>query len=129
MSNASFSPEFRRFIRRYITSIEQIDVLLLLFGEPGRTWNAVEISATLRSSDASIRSRLESLAAAKLIVKEKDGYRYEANARGQTMVEQLREHYTVRRYSVIELVFSGSDPMQSLAEAFRVRQDGDNADG
>lgn len=127
MPNTAFSAAFRRFVQRNISSIEQIDVLLLLLGEPQRNWSIAEISTMLRSSEVSIRSRLSALDGAKLVANGTEGYRYSASGRSHAMVEQLREEYAARRYSVIDLVFSRPDPMQSIADAFRIREEEDDA--
>lgn len=126
MSYSHFSPGFRQFIHRYIRSVEQIDVLILLFEGAERPWAIGEIVAGLRSSEIAIRSRLKALRSAGLVTEAEGGYRYGANGHLDLMVRELRLQYAVRRYSVIELVFS-RDPMDSIAEAFRLLKDDDDA--
>lgn len=123
MARREFTPEFRTFINKNINSIEQIEVLLILLANPERIWTIDEISTSLRSSRNSIRSRLESLTARKLAAAAGGGYRYAASGRLHTMVETLAEEYGERRFSVIELVFSKGDPLQSFADAFRLKED------
>ncbi|HET9095120.1 MAG TPA: hypothetical protein VFN37_00540 [Candidatus Baltobacteraceae bacterium] len=124
MARREFTSEFRTFINRNINSVEQIEVLLILLANPERVWTIEEISAVMRSSRNSIRSRLESLTARKLAAAVEDsGYRYSASGRLHVMVEVLAEEYGERRFSVIELVFSKGDPLQSFADAFRLKED------
>lgn len=124
MSRREFSTEFRTFVNNYINSVEQIEVLFVLRGDPQRVWTVDEISAILRSSSNSIRSRLESLAACGMSVGvQGEGYRYAAGGRLHQMVEMLAEEYARRRFSVIELVFSRPDAARTFADAFRLRED------
>lgn len=124
MARREFTSEFRTFINKNINSVEQIEVLLILLANPERVWTIDEISAIMRSSRNSIRSRLESLTARKLAAAvDESGYRYSAGGRLHAMVEVLAEEYGQRRFSVIELVFSKGDPLQSFADAFRLKED------
>jgi hypothetical protein len=119
-----FSPAFRTFIKNNITSVEQIEVLLILHANPERVWTIDEISAILRSSSNSIRSRLLALEERDLAAPAAEaGYRYTASGRLNEMVEMLAEEYAQRRFSVIELIFSRPDAARSFADAFRLRED------
>lgn len=123
MPKREFSPAFRTFINKNITSVEQIEVLLILHANPERVWTIEEISAILRSSPNSIRSRLVVLEQRGLSAGIPNaGYRYAASGRLHEMVEHLAEEYGQRRFSVIELVFSRPDAARSFADAFRLRE-------
>jgi hypothetical protein len=129
MAERGFSNSFRRFVNRYITSVEQIEVLLILRANPERTWTINEISAILRSSANSILSRLTVLERSRFAAGDpQSGYRYTANGTLDEQVQELEREYGLRRFSVIELVFSKPDAARSFAEAFRLREedDGDN---
>ena len=55
MANEWISEGLARFIRQNIASIGQLEVLLLLFEKPAKSWSAGEIGQKLRTStDASI---------------------------------------------------------------------------
>lgn len=124
MPKREFSQTFRTFINKNITSVEQIEVLLILHANPERIWTIEEISAILRSSPNSIRSRLTALEERALCRAVEDaGYRYIASGRLDEMVELLAQEYAGRRFSVIELIFSRPDAARSFADAFRLRED------
>lgn len=127
MAKREFSPAFRTFVNKNITSVEQIEVLLILHANPDRVWSVAEISAILRSSPYAIESRMPGLMSAKLAKGVEGGYQYVASGRPHAFVEQLQEEYSARRFSVIELVFSKPDPLQSFADAFRIKDEDDNA--
>lgn len=124
MAKREFSDALTTFVNKYITSVEQIEVLLLLLANPQRVWSVEEISAILRSSVPSIQTRLTSLVKARLAVGAAEvGYRYAATGRLHALVEELSDQYGARRFSVIELVFSRPDPARSFADAFRLRDE------
>lgn len=123
MAKREFSPALRAFVAKYITSIEQIEVLLRLHDAPDRIWSTEDLSALLRSSPYAIESRLPALTAAKLVEQVEGGYRYRAVGRLHASVEELNREYSERRFSVIELVFSRPDPLRSFAEAFRLKDE------
>ena len=130
MPKREFSDKLRTFVNKHITSVEQIEVLLILLANPKRVWSIDEISAILRSSDHSIASRLQSLVSGGLALGTPDlGYRYAATGRLHGLVEELQEEYGARRFSVIELVFSRPDAARSFADAFRLREDEDDGSG
>lgn len=127
MAKREFSSGFRTFVNKNISSVEQIEVLLILHANPEREWTVHEISAILRSSPYAIESRMPGLIAAKLARKTEGGYQYVASGRSHAHVEELQEEYSARRFSVIELVFSKPSPLQSFADAFRLRDEDDDA--
>ena len=126
MAKREFPSAFRTFVNKTITSVEQIEVLLILHANPERVWTVGEISAILRSSPYAIESRMPGLISAKLARAVEGGYQYTASGRAHAFVETLQEEYSARRFSVIELVFSKPDPLQSFADAFRLREEGDD---
>lgn len=127
MAKREFSAAFRTFVNKNITSVEQIEVLLILHANPDRVWTVGEVSAILRSSPYAIESRMPGLISAKLAKAVEGGYQYAASGRTHAFVETLQDEYSARRFSVIELVFSKPDPLQSFADAFRLKEEGDDA--
>ncbi|HEY8313690.1 MAG TPA: hypothetical protein VIG51_05900 [Candidatus Baltobacteraceae bacterium] len=129
MSNGSLSKRLRRFIVHSITSVEQIEVLLLLRNQSGRAWTADEISRELRSSHNSIAQRLSRLRQRGLLVREADGrYRYDLGHKQDDVVGELQNEYETRRVRVIEAIYAHSaDAMRSFADAFRLGEDQDDS--
>jgi hypothetical protein len=132
----------RTLVADHITSVEQLEILLLVRGEPGKEWSARAVSEAMRTSESSAAMRLKDLSARGLLSQEGSPprYRYAPNsgalARG---VDELARAYAERRYTVIELIFSKPiDKLRVYAEAFRVSRypgrngassDGDEEDG
>jgi len=125
-----FPDEFRTFVNKYITSVEQIEVLLNLYGSPQHAWTAAEMSSKLRSNASSITVRLETLARRGFGRKQSSGrYQYAAAGHAHQMIELLDHEYATRRFSVIELVFSRTSAARSFADAFRLREESDEDNG
>lgn len=131
MSKRGFPEAFRQFVGKHISSIEQIEVLLMLHADSERLWSVADISGELRSSRPSIQSRLNGLVRSGLVIR-RDGdlYSYASREQYDALVVMLRQEYTGRRFSVIEMVHSRPiHAARSFAEAFRVKDDQDDDDG
>jgi hypothetical protein len=114
------------FIRRYVDSIEYLEVLLLLRQSPERSWTAEMLDAQIRSNPESIRRRLDQMLAHGLVVRGADraGYEYRpATAELDQRVQELSGLYRERRVAVIEHVFAERpSPIQGFADSFRIRK-------
>lgn len=116
--------ETKRFIDRHIVSVEQLDVLLLLHGEPARDWSATEINAQLRSQESSIAKWLAVLESMRLVRQAAARYRYSPDSpEVEQHVAALVAAYRERRIRVIEYIFSKSNEnLLSFARAFDLRR-------
>ncbi|WP_434386081.1 hypothetical protein [Melittangium boletus] len=120
----------RRFIAEHIESVEQLEILLLLFRHPERTWNADETSRELRISELSAGERLVDLARDTRVVRSENGgrdYRYAPeDAERDEAVRGLVSAYAERRVTVINLIFSKpTDKISTFANAFRFWKGGE----
>lgn len=119
------SDRVARLIAEHISSVEQLETLLLLRSEPERPWTAAEIGSTLRTLPESVALRLADLEGHGLAEPSGDGHRFAATAPADT-VDELAEAYRTRRVAVIAMIFAEpeDDPVRSFADAFRLRGDG-----
>ena len=121
-------PAVRQLLARYIRSVEQLEVLLLMHGQPQRSWSAADVYSVIRSSEASIASRLESFTKEGFLTKENGApptYRYAPNTTDlRSAVDEAAGAYKTWRIRVVEAIFAPpSDPVQSFADAFKLRKD------
>lgn len=128
MAASSIPDDVRRFLDERIDSAEQLDILLLLAAEPDRGWTARDVSQAVYTVPASATLRLESLVAAGLLASSGTGdpeYRYApATDALRVSVERLAEVYRANRVVVITSLFQKpASPVQSFADAFRLRRD------
>jgi DNA-binding MarR family transcriptional regulator len=123
--------EVRRLIADHIDSVEQLEILLLLYQHPERTWDAEAVARELRIASISAGERLEDMAQSGLLAR-KDGkpveYRYAPESESlDAAVRGLSTAYSERRVTVINLIFSKPvDKIRTFADAFRIRRDDDN---
>ncbi|HUP33540.1 MAG TPA: hypothetical protein VM184_10940 [Gaiellaceae bacterium] len=115
-----------RFIRAHISSVEQLETLLLLRSDPGRPWSSAEVGATLRTLPESIDLRLHDLQQHGLVAPDGVGWLL-APGVDAGLVDDLADCWKKRRVAVIAMIFAepGDDPARSFADAFRIRRDDD----
>jgi len=126
MPDAELNPDLQRFIARHIQSVEKLELLLLFFREPKRTWQTSEIVQQIQSSSASVSKKLDELVAGGFVAREKDGkFRFaEKSPSIQTQVACLDQAYRQRRIKVIEGIFSKStEELRAFSDAFKLRKE------
>lgn len=115
------------FIDRHVTSIDLLEILLLLRTRGERTWSAAEVSRELRSNEQAAGDRLNSLRSAGLVEQvagAEQKYLYAPASAGlDLLVSRLDQCYRDYRLRVIERVFTKPDELRSFAEAFRIRKE------
>lgn len=119
--------DLQQFLIYVVSSVEQLEILLLLRREPERAWSASEVSAELRGNAESAQLRLVSLLEHALVENVPNGgggmahFRYRpATPRLAALVDAVAQAYAERRYSVINTLYSGSTrKLTELADAFK----------
>lgn len=117
--------EVTRFLRGHIRSVEQLEVLLLLAGDPARSWTPGELAGELRTAEMSVAQRLALLDASGLARPDDAGWRFTGDT---SEVEGVARCYRSYRVAVIEEIFAvdedaAPDAVSSFAEAFRLRRE------
>lgn len=113
MAASELDPAVREFLETQVTSLVQLEVLLLLRATEGRAWSAQEIGYELRSDDRWIEERLGELATSGFLVIAAAGaratYTYApAHEDIRRLADGVARAYEERRLSVINLVYAGS---------------------
>lgn len=117
--------DVEQLITAHIDSVEKLEILLLLHGEPERVWTASGVSREIRRNPSSVARCLKQLAAGKLIEgSEAGGYLFRhSDAAVVTSVDRLAETYAARRVSVVALIAANPlDAVTSFSDAFRFRK-------
>lgn len=127
MSPSALSDELRAFISEHIASVEQVEVLLLLYRSSPREWSAVAVGRELRIDPVSAARRLADFRERGLIsVRAADEalvYWYEGSSpSSDRRIAELEREFRERRTTLISLIFSTpSDDLRAFADAFRLR--------
>lgn len=88
-----FPDDFRRFLQRWVPTVDAAELLLVLAAEPQRLWHVAELGAYLsmmaKLSEADVEHYLEQFRAAGLIAAAADG-RVQYFARDERSVAHVR---------------------------------------
>ncbi|WP_433930478.1 hypothetical protein AB3662_41120 [Sorangium cellulosum] len=121
----------QRFLGAHISSIEELEVLLLMRRTAEREWSAAAMAREIGSSKMSIQDRFGGLASRGLLVAREDGedivYRYApADDDTRRTIDDLAQAYKERRLSVINHIYATPPPsdIQSFSDAFRITKKG-----
>ena len=70
VSESGFLKELDAFIAEEMKSLEQLEILLLVSGNPHKWWSAATVYEVVKSNPASVAGRLSELAARGMVRKE-----------------------------------------------------------
>jgi hypothetical protein len=124
----------RRFLFDHIDSVEQLEILLLLWRGRERAFAIDAVFQALRTNAESIRRRIDALVTigiAQVSTSAPPTYRYVARSGADDeMLAELARAYEVRPHRVLEVLFSSAKRARPFADAFRlVKPRGEDDDG
>jgi hypothetical protein len=118
------SRALREFISHHIGTVEDLDILLLMWRAGDRWWRADELATQLHMTAATVRRRLEQLSGKFLDVRVGGDvcFRFAPNHDERAaLVAELAAAYKESRMEVIGAVLSGR-AARHFADAFRIRK-------
>lgn len=127
--------DVKRFVLERIKSIEHLEILLLLAGQPCREWTATDVSQKLRNSEVSAANWLQDLATQNILRLRRatppQSFAYDPSATAfSDVITKLAKTFTERRVSIYNLIFSKPlEKIQVFADAFQLRRKEDKGDG
>ena len=133
MSEPSVNPQVQAFIQDHISSIAQLEILLLLQTNPQQSWSPAGIARELRIEAAGAAQQLSQLAASGLVREISPGEFVFAPASPelQAGVTALAQEYLIRRVTVVGLIFAKPPApppsIRAFSDAFKLRKDPPNA--
>jgi hypothetical protein len=117
--------DVHRFLYQNIESVEQLEVLLLLWRTPERGWTSDEVAIAVYSHPSSVVRRLAILLGQGLLREREPGcYQYApGTADLHDTVTRLDHVYHERRVAVITLIASRPiENVRAFSDAFRMRR-------
>lgn len=124
MATEDIPEDVRQFIFEHIDSVEQLDVLLLLYAEQ-KSWSVQDINNFLRTNADSVANRLQSLIEAGVVEElyaSPPLFRYQPRSPAfEKVVDELANANKIRRHAVLELIFSPLKKARKFVDAFVLR--------
>ena len=117
--------EVHHFLHQNIESVEQLEVLLLLWRTPERGWTSDEVATAVYSHPSSVVRRLAMLFGQGLLREREPGcYQYAPRTADlHDTVTRLDHVYRERRVAVITLIASKPiENVRAFSDAFRIRR-------
>ncbi|HET6513462.1 MAG TPA: hypothetical protein VFH43_14820 [Candidatus Kapabacteria bacterium] len=125
MSSEGLSDNVKQFIAEFISSVEQLEILLFLFGASPRGGTAESIAKDLYVAPESVQRRLVEFTE-KGLLRKQEGELYTFSPEKKELdrtVHELSLAYKERRVAVINQIFSNpQDHLRSFADAFKFKK-------
>lgn len=117
-------PEIKEFLRSYVSSVGQLDILFLLYRDPSAVWSPAQISRELRSNPSLAERQVNELSAKGLLELTESGARCCRDENHLQAIEKLKAFFALRSALVIEFIYSQPlDQIRAFADAFRLKKD------
>ena len=116
----------RDFMKKYISSVSLLEVLLMLKRDPERSWSAQDISTEMRTNRSYASSQLAELIALKLVVpaEREEAFRFDPLSPHSAVIAELEELYINRRPTIINFIYAPPiDSIRDFANAFKIKKD------
>jgi hypothetical protein len=131
LNDPAVNPLVQQFIQDHISSVAQLEILLLLQTNPQQSWSPQTIARELRIEPAGALQQLMQLAASCLVREHPPQEFVFAPATGelQAAVTALAQEYLIRRVTVIGLIFAkppappAGAGIRAFSDAFKLRKD------
>jgi hypothetical protein len=122
---SSLPDDVHRFLYQHISSVEQLEVLLMTRRSPERSWSAAEMARELYSHPSSITQRFHALLATGAVRETAPGrFQYAPGSPElDATMGRLDNMYQERRVAVISLIASKpNESVKAFSDAFRIRR-------
>jgi hypothetical protein len=129
---AEISENVRELIRRRVTSMDHVEVLMRVFEAAGEPVTSQELERGARLGPQTVTRCATDLVNARLVSHDpaSDAYRYAPPNVDRATVEELASLYHQRPVTLVKLVYAQPpSPVKSFADAFRLRDEDDVSRG
>ena len=126
LEDSGITNQVKQFLNDRISSVGQLEMLLLLQTNPKQKWTVAEIARNLRTETGGTQPQLEILVQSGLLNKDDSGAYFYAPANDElhAAAVALAQAYLVRRVTVISLIFAKPPHgLRAFSDAFRLRKD------
>jgi len=122
-TTGGLSQSVKDFIVNYIDSVEQVEILILLFVSHPKPWTVTEITERILSTPSSVGQRIKLLVQQNFLVQNGEQYSFNTANTHAGVLPLLVEAYKDRRIRVIEAIFSKPvDRLRDFSDAFKINK-------
>ncbi|HEX3857796.1 MAG TPA: hypothetical protein VHY30_10935 [Verrucomicrobiae bacterium] len=122
MNESGLPSRIREFILRYVTSVEQLELLLLFAADPARSWTILQLVNELRSSQESVTRRMKQLLNEGFLSNTGEFYRFDPSPPEIAAdIPELIATYREYRVRVTELIYSRAGVLKNFSDAFKLK--------
>jgi hypothetical protein len=118
--------DIQQFISRHLRSVEQLEILVLLWGKPSATWSVQSVYEVILSTRPSVERWLEEFTDMGFLKKTTDTpplYQFSAAGEAAATVGALAQLYKIKPVRIIEAIYrKNRDAAQVFADAFKLRK-------
>ena len=118
--------DIKLLLTESIDSVAHLEVLLMLFQNPTKLWDADAVGKELRSNRTAATIQLENLARQGFLKStDSKNFRYETeNQELNKKVEQLVQLYQEKPVAIISCIYERpTDKLKGFADAFKIKKD------
>lgn len=125
MATSRLPIDIKELLTNHIDSVGQLEVLLMFFNQPDRTWNPSTMSQELRSHETIVRQQMEKLATSGFLKADiHANYTYSPTPELAEKVENLNRTYREMSVAVIAFIYEKpTDKLKGFADAFKIKKD------
>jgi hypothetical protein len=120
--------EVQQFVRNYIKTLDQLEVLLLLSALPQREWTANAVYRVVLSTPELVQQRLDAFVQSGLFTRiDADPPLYRYGPQSDELAQQvsaLAAAFQLGRHKIVELIYppsSSRDSAKDFSDAFRFK--------
>ena len=126
MSREDIPDALQSFLSRYVSSVEQLEILCLLISKPDDYWTAASVYKVVQSTVASVEQGLEKLTAFGFLARTSTApstYELTMDGETRTMLTNLCAFYREKPVRIIEAIYKKPtiSSVQSFADAFKFK--------
>ena|ERR1700734_422358 len=122
MSDDVLSAQVKDFVIRHITSIEQLELLLLFASDPSKSWTTQQLVKEMSSSQESVCQRVKQLTEDGLLTKDGEIFRFAPTTAVKTgIISELSMAYGQYRVRITELIYSRAGVLKTFSDAFKFK--------
>jgi hypothetical protein len=122
MNEGGLTTQVKDFVIRHITSIEQLELLLLFASRPEKSWTIRQLVDEIRSSHESVSQRVDQLQAAGFLAEEAGVFRFTPGPPEQAaLVGEVARAYRGYRERLAELIYGRTRVLKNFSDAFKLR--------